>query len=178
MKKTFISKPQSPGIYEIRNCVNEKVYVGQASRLNARAAQHEKSLMNGTHTNKHLQAAWNLYGPEAFEFTVLEVIAEKPLRDKAEQDLLDKLFGDCCYNILREVNPSKKVWSSTPEETRKKLSDKRKLWKHSEETKEKTRASMKGKNVGKVRSEEAKAKISAALKQRWTELKRIKSEQL
>jgi group I intron endonuclease len=167
MDKIFLNSPGASGIYEIRNIQNGKVYIGQAARLNARAQQHENALKLNKHSNKHLQAAWNLYGPSAFRFTVLLEIKDKEEKDVAEQLLINQVFGNQCYNVQKEVRAARKIWSSTPEETKKKLSESRKDWKHSEESKAKTSASMRGKNVGRVKSPETRAKMSEVMRKRW-----------
>lgn len=63
-------------IYVIRNTVNGKVLVGQTITRwpNTRWAQHRWFLRNGSHSNTHLQSAWNKYGEVAFEFEVIEEI--------------------------------------------------------------------------------------------------------
>ncbi len=62
------------GVYQARNKVNGKVYVGSTSKMGftARWRVHLGHLFKGTHVNKHLQASWDKYGAEAFEFTMLE----------------------------------------------------------------------------------------------------------
>lgn len=61
------------GIYQIRNTVNGKVYVGQAEDIPARWREHRYDLRMGLHSNSHLQAAYNKYGKAAFEWSVLEL---------------------------------------------------------------------------------------------------------
>lgn len=60
------------GVYCIRNKVNGKVYVGSAAHsLSERWKTHRLHLGRKTHPNRYLQAAWNKYGKDAFEFTIL-----------------------------------------------------------------------------------------------------------
>lgn len=56
------------GIYRIINKSNGKMYIGQSLNVETRLKQHLKSLKNGTHVNKHLQAAFDKYGEEGFCF--------------------------------------------------------------------------------------------------------------
>lgn len=56
----------------IINTVNSKVYIGQASDLAKRKRNHFSALRLGKHCNKHLQAAYNQYGEEAFVFEVIQ----------------------------------------------------------------------------------------------------------
>ena len=37
-----------------------------------RLSVHKRELRKGTHSNRHLQCAWNKYGENAFSFVVLE----------------------------------------------------------------------------------------------------------
>ena len=60
------------GIYQIRNKVNGKVYIGQAQDIDARWRQHRNELNRGVHHNKYLQNAWEKYGSELFEWSVIE----------------------------------------------------------------------------------------------------------
>lgn len=61
------------GVYEIRNDVTGKVYIGSAKRFNFRWNTHRSFLRKGNHHSRHLQAAWNKYGESAFSFNKLVV---------------------------------------------------------------------------------------------------------
>src|SRR4051794_5001336 len=70
--------PQSEchsGIYAIRCKPTGKVYVGSAARITKRWNDHRQSLASGKHHSVLLQRAWEKYGPDAFEFTVLAYCA-------------------------------------------------------------------------------------------------------
>lgn len=60
------------GIYEIRNLVNGKVYVGQTNNFSHRKRQHFKELDRGLHYNQYLQRSYLKYGKDCFKFEVLE----------------------------------------------------------------------------------------------------------
>jgi len=77
------------GIYQIRCNTNGKIYIGSAVNMLARWAYHRRSLLRGVHKNQHLQQAWNKYGEENFEFTVLEYVKRAFLL-RAEQEWIDK----------------------------------------------------------------------------------------
>lgn len=52
-----IYKDQS-GIYQIRNLINDKIYIGQTTmRFVKRYWHHQWKLTENTHDNKHLQTA-------------------------------------------------------------------------------------------------------------------------
>lgn len=83
------------GIYCIVNLINNKYYVGSAASIVARKRNHGRDLANGVHANKHLQSAYNKYGPDAFEFRILASdIPTKEERYECEQFWIDHL--DAC----------------------------------------------------------------------------------
>jgi hypothetical protein len=60
-------------------------------------------LKNNQHPTKHLQSAWNKYGEENFEFTILEEV-ENGLQFQKEQEYLNKyrpFDNHIGYNTLR-----------------------------------------------------------------------------
>lgn len=64
-----------PGIYEIRNKVNGKRYIGSTSReFKERWKEHRYELRSGRHHSPHLQHSWDFHGEINFEFTILEEI--------------------------------------------------------------------------------------------------------
>ena len=54
-----------------------------------RCEHHRSSLRRGDHRNAHLQAAWNKYGEDSFEFTALELLDPNDLLN-AEQNWIDQ----------------------------------------------------------------------------------------
>src|SRR5437879_798212 len=65
--------PKAFGIYQIFNTVNQKRYIGYATNLKLRCKCHRVELRAGEHKNPHLQGAWDLYGEQSFEFSILEI---------------------------------------------------------------------------------------------------------
>lgn len=59
------------GVYEIRNTLNNKVYVGSSINTSRRLKDHARKLAKGGHESQHLQASWNKHGEEAFEIKLL-----------------------------------------------------------------------------------------------------------
>lgn len=62
----------SIGIYKIKNLLNGNVYIGQSVDIEKRWSTHKAELKNNYHHNIHLQNAWNKYGEENFEFSIVE----------------------------------------------------------------------------------------------------------
>jgi group I intron endonuclease len=184
--------PNSPGIYAIINIANGKRYVGSAVNLRKRWNTHASALKIGNHANAHLQNAWNKYGPESFQFSVIALCSVGQLLECEQAHINEKSDFNICMtagNTLG-VKPSpehraKLVASHTGKplslETRAKMSAAHKGNKYSvgrtysaEERAERsitmkgrtfspeTRAKLSAALTGIKRSPETKAKISAA----------------
>lgn len=94
------------GVYEIKNKINGKRYIGSTIRTFTKRLEHHRCLLRkNTHKNKHLQRAWNKYGEDNFEFSILEIV-DKCCTLEIEQIYLDACVD--CYNI----NP---IASGTPD---------------------------------------------------------------
>jgi hypothetical protein len=63
------------GVYQIKNVVTGEVYIGASTRIDERWAAHVSKLLSGRCDSRSLQVAWNCYGRDAFEFSVLEDVA-------------------------------------------------------------------------------------------------------
>lgn len=87
------------GVYRIKNVVNGKIYIGSSVDLMNRMYCHKSRLRRGIHKNPHLQSAWNKYGEENFEFTVLEIVENKDDVLDVEQLYLDTYHPD--YNVFK-----------------------------------------------------------------------------
>ena len=103
---------QPAGVFRVRNTATGKSLVGSSVNLPATLNRHRFQLERGSHPSRELQADWNVLGPEAFEFEVLDQLkpADKPDHD-ATEDLrvlkelwLEKLkaSGELLY---REAGP-------------------------------------------------------------------------
>ena len=93
------------GIYKIVNNINGKIYVGSSRDIIKRWWDHRHYLITGTHNNKHLQHAVNLYGLDSFNIEVLEECSHDDLLS-LEQNYIQKLNTtnrDVGYNIIEEV---------------------------------------------------------------------------
>lgn len=102
-------------IYLIRNRVDGKVYVGSTLYGDRRANEHFCELKNNRHHNTHLQNAYNKYGSENFQFSIIvSNIPENGLYKKEEYYIkfFDSCNSDFGYNFnenpLRPRAPNKK----------------------------------------------------------------------
>lgn len=95
------------GIYQIRNIVNGKCYVGQSKNIPERITTHKRALTRNKHENVYLQYAYNKYGGENFVFEPLMYCPQEDL------DKYEKLFMAIdtrkkkAYNILVKQYPKK-----------------------------------------------------------------------
>ncbi len=181
---------KEPCIYQIRNTVTGRVYIGSSNNGWRRRQEHLRKLRLGIHDNRHLQASFTKHGEAAFEFTIVELVEESDLvhREQATVDAL-RGAGMPLYNIGdfvdvplrgvkgekhphfgRKLSPEHRVKSGQPGERNPMFGRK-----HSEESKRKmsihstgkkmsdeARAKMSQAGKGKAKSEEHKAKIRAA----------------
>tara|TARA_B110000503_G_scaffold94145_1_gene141910 strand:- start:5115 stop:5864 length:750 start_codon:yes stop_codon:yes gene_type:complete len=92
---------KNPGIYIIKNNIDQKVYVGASKDTHVRLGMHKTQLRANRHHNIHLQNAYNKYGEDKFTFDILEECDEQYIYSQENYwcNLLNshnKLFG---YNI-------------------------------------------------------------------------------
>ena len=134
------------GVYMIRNTANNKVYIGSSVNLERRQKSHICNLKYGRHYNKHLQSAWNEYGEDAFEFTVIEYCSADTLiaRETAWVEYYDAMNRDRGYNI---GFPDRHTFT---EESRMKMSKSASAKVVSEITRQRKSVAMMGKNKGKT----------------------------
>ena len=81
-------------IYRITNKVTNQNYIGQTIDINRRKRIHFNTLRNNTHDNPKLQASWNKYGEENFEFESWEFkIQDTKELDSLECQYIEKYNG-------------------------------------------------------------------------------------
>ena len=89
------------GIYQIRNLVNNKIYIGSSNNLYRRKVyNHLYKLRLDKHDNIYLQNSYNYHGEQNFIFEVIEFVENEGELLEHEQYWLDKFYSkDFCYNI-------------------------------------------------------------------------------
>lgn len=78
------------GVYQIKNIVNEKVFIDVTPDLKSLNGK-TFTLHMGTHNNKLLQKEWNEYGQQAFVVEALEVLKPNDNQYVVLKDELKKL---------------------------------------------------------------------------------------
>jgi len=116
------------GIYKIRNKITGKYYIGSSDNIlgtTGRWMEHINGLKANRHENSYLQNAWNKYGKENFEFSILKEISKNDLFS-LEQKYLDeaKKDGKRCYNLSFLATGGGFGGHKHSEETKKRISKK------------------------------------------------------
>jgi len=152
-------------IYAIINIVDQKLYIGSAVQARRRKQEHLSRLRNGNHCNTHLQGAYNKYGEENFKFVVLNKVSNIKELDKYEQIWIDTFdFNKQLYNFCKVAgNTTGRV---VTEETRKKISKKKKGRKMSDAAKKKMSIAQKGRK----QTQEAIDKTATAKQKRCVKI--------
>lgn len=103
MQRPFKNVPTQMGIYAIRNLQNARLFLGWSLDVQAMLGRSRFELEHGSHANKALQADWREYGPEAFEFLVLDELKPRP-EESAKATYRKEL--EALYALwLEEVEP-------------------------------------------------------------------------
>lgn len=90
---------QTTGIYYIKNKINGKYYIGQSKDIYSRWIHHKTDLRNGMHHNNHLQSAWNKYGEDNFEFSIIEECDKHDLNVREQYWILTYDSFENGYNL-------------------------------------------------------------------------------
>lgn len=152
------------GIYMIKNSINNKIYIGKSVDINKRWRDHRIALCDNSHYNEYLQRAWNKYGSDSFEFSIIEECQADELNELEIYYIVecyksyDPNFG---YNLTKGgdgVIPTDVV--------RKKMSDaQKKLCQDPEHIRRMSEV-----QIGKRASDETKKKMSDSQKRKWEDL--------
>jgi group I intron endonuclease len=156
--------------------VNGKCYIGSALNFKKRWRDHRRQLTNETHNNPKLQAAWNKYGADVFEFETIAYCPKEHLLWQ-EQLAIDafKAFGEG-YNLCPTAGS--RLGSVQPQSAKEQISQsllgnqRAKGMKHTDVTLAKIGAASKGNKYavgskgrrGQVNSPEHRQKLSESHK--------------
>jgi group I intron endonuclease len=139
-----------PGVYLIRNIKNNKVYVGSSKRVLTRFKEHIRRLKGGYHPNIHLQSAFNKYGYDCFELSVITYCKVN------ESRTTEKLYIEQYRSDDRNYGYNKSGLTELG------------VIKHSDETLK--RISKSKKNYYAHLSDEEKERLSASYKKGWSKV--------
>jgi group I intron endonuclease len=151
----------SSGVYQIRNVINGKRYIGSAKNFSKRWNAHIYRLKSGSHHSPPLQNAYLKYGENSFCFEVLKVCPTNSILNE-EQALIDSVLPE--YNVCKVAGS--RAGSITSVETREKLSKAITGMKRGPDTIARMRASQRARKHWPSPTEEVRKKISASMKGR------------
>lgn len=155
------------GIYMIRCKINGKCYVGQSTNIKSRWRSHKYNLKHNKHSSKEMNKDWNAYGEDNFEFKIIQRCTKDELEElekkytiefKAYDGGYNQIIGSYREGYVYTEEQKKKVGESVSgekngfygkqhtEETKNKISKKKKGIKLSEEHKKRISEGIKGEN--------------------------------
>lgn len=109
------------GVYVIKCTITHKIYIGSSVDIRSRWNNHIHELRQGVHANYYLQAEWNTYGEDSFEFSILDTCGDLKKLQSLEQHYLD-LFRSYNRNIGYNI-AQKAFLPPMTKESRKKQSE-------------------------------------------------------
>lgn len=80
------------GVFQIRNLVNGKIFIGKAQNIPAILNSNKFQLRMGSHRNKGLQTDWNEFGEAAFAFETLDELTGREEGRLNSEDELQQLL--------------------------------------------------------------------------------------
>lgn len=118
-----------PGVYAIEHAPTKRAYIGQAMDVRVKWERHRRDLRNGRHDNKPMQRAWTKYGEDAFTIRVVVDLSHIP---EGELDALLRNVEKIEMARRTNLYNRAKGGAGRPpmsDETRKRISEKRKaMW--------------------------------------------------
>lgn len=93
-KQLLMEYKQTPlpmGVFQIKNKTNGKLFIGSSLNLPGSFNRHAFQLKSNAHSSPALQADWNQFGADAFEFSVLETIKTDEFLQEDWRDAVDIL---------------------------------------------------------------------------------------
>lgn len=91
-------------IYEIKNTINNKIYIGSTNNFRVRKNNHIHLLSKDKHPNLYLQQSWNKYSRNFFEFNILKVIENIDDLVHYEQKYIDEYKPEYNLRLIAESN--------------------------------------------------------------------------
>src|SRR6478672_11604348 len=83
------------GVFQVRNNVNDKVFVDSSLNIPGKINRLTFQLNAGSHPSKSIQADWNEFGRDAFEFETLEDVMPR---------------SDADYNYAADIETLEDLW--------------------------------------------------------------------
>jgi group I intron endonuclease len=111
LREEYKQKKFKIGVFQIRNTVNGKIFIGSSVDLDAIWNRHKSELKLGGHRNKPLQNEWTQFGEGNFQYEILSELEQvegdqvdyKKEARKLEEMFIEDLapFADKGYHTLK-----------------------------------------------------------------------------
>lgn len=98
MLKVGNCKHGTPCVYEIRNTLTNRVYIGSTPRFSIRFTEHKRLLEANKHHSRKLQFSYNKHGASAFVMKVVEVVSHAAFIHAREQYWIERHKFKNTYN--------------------------------------------------------------------------------
>ena len=96
LKDSYKDKKFKIGVFQIKNTINNKIYIESSTDLVAIWNRSRFQLNNGLHPNLVLQNEWNEFGQESFAYEILSEIKQEDNKTidyyRKEAKELEKMF--------------------------------------------------------------------------------------
>ena len=105
LKREYKETVPVAGVFQIKNKVNGKVFLGSSLNIAGPLSAHEFMLASGSHRNAELLADYKKFGAAAFSFDILDVVHVKDVPGfqlEIELKALEELWLD----ELNSVTPN------------------------------------------------------------------------
>ena len=111
LKKKYLQTLRPMGILQVKNIVNDKIFITSGLNINGKMNSCKFQLEHGSHPNTNLQKDFKEFGSEQFQFAIIDYLEPK---DDTKTDYADDLkmleeiwidrlqpFGEKGYNKLK-----------------------------------------------------------------------------
>ena len=101
LREEYKQRKYRMGVFQIKNLINNKIYVGSSQDLDAIWHAQKLQLNVGIHSNDDLQKDWKESGPDNFTFEILEML--KQIDDKPQE--IEKELKSLEEMIVEKLQP-------------------------------------------------------------------------
>ena len=102
LKASYAQMKFDIGVFQIRNTINEKIFVGSSMNLHAIWNRERLTLNCGGHNNQALQEDWKTFGEANFRY---EIVAQLEQKESDTDDFLKKELKTFEKMYLEELQP-------------------------------------------------------------------------
>lgn len=95
LREEYKNSKSSMGVYQIKNIITEKAYIGITQDLKGTMNGNSFKLDSGFFKNRELQSEWQVYGRDQFEISILAELDYS--KDETKSDYTDDLI------VLRDL---------------------------------------------------------------------------